>query len=657
MTMSPCRCYRIRIILKILTAVAILPLYSLTVFAQGVNFDFKDADLRTVIQAVAEFTGKNFLVDPAVQGKVTIVAPTVLTEEEAYKAFQSVLEVNGFVTVETDGVIKIVPAEKGRTQESGTREAGAVPNSDEMITRVLQLEYIQSENLVQILRPLIPPYAHLAYDNNSSSVILTDRAANVARLVNIIKSLDRPAKTGDVEIVTLANASSEELAKIMGKLHQTPGGEAGSNNVVVMADPRTNSLIIKADDATRGALMTLANTLDSPLDTSGNTHVIYLKNADAVNVTEVLQKTLKNGEGGNEVIGDVIITADPDTNSLIVTAPKSEFITIERVVRQLDLRRLQIYIEALIAEVSTDKAGELGVQWQSAQGLEGDRTGFVGRSDFDIGTSIADIMLNPLAAGAGLSLGYIDGAFTLPDGTEVLNLSVLARALENQSDANVLSTPNLLTMDNQEAEIVIGQNVPFITGAYSQINQGTAVANPFQTIERRDVGLTLRIRPQITEGGTIKMDIFQEVSSVAQKGEAQDIVTNTRSLRTTVVAENNRMVVLGGLIQDDITVNEQKVPLLGDIPILGHLFKYENQKHKKTNLLVFLRPLIVRAFTEMDEPTRRKYQYLSEMTQQQALRKSESDTVQMRDWQLIQPAGSRENSESSDPGDEAGDKR
>jgi general secretion pathway protein D len=649
--MDPCRSHLIRFFSNITAATFIL-LFFPVVHAQGVNFDFKDADLRTVIQAVAEFTGKNFLVDPAVQGKVTIVAPTMLTEDEAYKAFLAVLEVNGFVTVDSDGVTKIVPAEKGRTRESGGDGAASAANSDEMITRVLQLEHMQSDNLVQILRPLIPPYAHLAYDNASSSVILTDRAANVARLVNIIKSLDRPAKTGDVELVTLTNASSEELARIMGTLHQVHGGEAGQNNVVVLADPRTNSLIIKADDTTRKAMLTLANALDLPLDTSGNTHVIYLKNADAMNVVEVLQKTLKEGKGGNETIGAVIITADPDTNSLIVTAPKSDYITIERVIRQLDLRRLQVYIEALIAEVSTDKAGELGIQWQSAQGLEGDRTGFVGRSDFDIGTSITDIMLNPLAAGAGLALGYIDGTFTLPDGTQVLNLSVLARALENQSDANVLSTPNLLTMDNQEAEIVIGQNVPFITGAYSQINQGTAVANPFQTIERRDVGLTLRIKPQITEGGTIKMDIFQEVSSVAQKGEAQDIVTNTRSLRTTVVAENNRMVVLGGLIQDDITVNEQKVPLLGDIPILGHLFKYENQKHKKTNLLVFLRPMIVRAFTEMDEPTRRKYQYLSEMTQQQALRKSESDAAQLQNWQLIKPAGSGQNSPHDDAGDE-----
>lgn len=639
-----------RFLYVILITLFILSL-SGAVHAQRVNFDFEDAELRTVIQAVAEFTGKNFLVDPQVKGKVTVIAPDPLTEEEAYKAFQSALEVNGYITVEADGVIKIIPAEKGRTQKG---DVAAEPNRDDMVTRVIALEYVLAESLVPVLRPLIPPYAHLAADAKSSSLILTDRAANVERLLGIIKNLDRPAKTGEVELLALNNASSEGIATLLNRLYETSGEKSASSRIVVMADPRTNSLLIKADVGTRKELMALASELDKSMDNAGNTHVVYLKNASAENVAEVLQETIKDSDGETvKLPGRPIITADNDTNSLVITASKSQLRTLEQVIKHLDVRRLQVYVEALIAEVSTDSAHELGIQWQTADGLRSDNRGIIGRTDFNTGTSITDAIINPLAAGAGLSLGYIDGTFTLPDGTEVVNLSVLARALDSQSDANVLSTPNILTMDNEEAEIVVGQNVPFVTGSFSQINQGTAVANPFQTIVREDVGLTLRIKPQITEGSAIKMDIFQEVSSVAQRGEAQDIVTNTRSLTTTVVAENDRMLVLGGLIQDDISVNNQKVPLLGDIPLLGKLFSYKNTVRRKTNLLVFLRPRIIRGLTDMDEPTREKYDYLGFMTDQQELRQAEQEDDVFSDWELISPPVEKTQSDVVDHSSEA----
>ena len=618
--------------------------------AQDINFDFEEAELRSVIQAVAEFTGRNFLVDPSVKGTVTVVAPEPLTEEEAYRVFQSVLEVNGFVTVDSNGVTKIVPQDKGKLE--GVFPPGQEASGDDIVTRIIHLEHIRAERLVPILRPLIPAYGHLAGDAKSSALILTDRAANVERLVNIIKRLDRPARTGEVELVALTHASAEELAQLFNRLHQGDGPDGPVNGVALIADPRTNSLIIKADADTRKEIKALAMELDTPSSGRGNTHVIYLKNASAENLVEVLESSLRNAPDADagSLSREISIKADPETNALVVTATQSDFAILEQVVRKLDVRRLQVYVEALIAEVDTQTIQEIGVQFGIGDGVRADRRGVVGSTNLGTvsGASLAEVLANPLAAGAGLSFGYVDGVITLPDGTEVYNLNALAKALEGESDANVLSTPNILTMDNEEAEIIVGQNVPFITGSYSQISQGTAVENPFQTIQRQDVGLTLRIKPQITEGSAIKMEIFQEVSNVAQRGEARDIVTNTRSLSTTIVAENNQMVVLGGLIQDDVSNNEQKVPLLGDVPVLGQLFRYKNRTRKKTNLLVFLRPQVIRGPKDMDEPTREKYEYLGRLTDQEAFKENEDAQTMLEEWELITGNPSVENTESAE---------
>ena len=625
-------------LLRCLCLCSLLAAVSAAGRAQDINFDFEEAELRAVIQAVAEFTGRNFLVDPAVKGTVTVVAPQTLTEEEAYRVFQSVLEVNGYVTVEADGITKIVPQDKGKL--GGVFSSGREAGGDDIVTRVIRLEHVRAERLVPLLRPLIPSYGHLAGDAESGSLILTDRAANVARLVNIIERLDRPASAGEVELVNLTHASAEEMAQLFSRLHRNNGGpDAPGDGLVVIADPRTNSLVIKADTDTRKEIKDLALALDTPSSGRGNTHVIYLKNASAENLVEVLESSLTNApdaEGGS-LSKEISIKADPETNALVVTATQSDFAIMEQVIRKLDVRRLQVYVEALIAEVDARTTQEIGVQFGIGDGVRADRRGVVGATNLgtNAGTNLAAVLANPLAAGAGLSFGYVDGIITLPDGTEVYNLNALAKALEGQSDANVLSTPNILTMDNEEAEIVVGQNVPFITGSFSQISQGTAVENPFQTIQRRDVGLTLRIKPQITEGSAIKMEIFQEVSNVAQRGEARDIVTNTRSLSTTIVAENNQMVVLGGLIQDDVSNNVQKVPLLGDVPILGQLFRYKNRTRQKTNLLVFLRPQVIRGPKDMDEPTRDKYEYLGRLTDQEALKDNEEAQSMLEEWELI----------------------
>jgi len=615
------------------------------VHAQQVNFDFEDADLRAVIQAVAEFTGKNFLVDPRVQGRVTVVAPTPLTVEQAYKVFQSVLEVNGFVTIEADGAVKIVPAEEGKVRDTSVFDEGSQATNEDMQTRIVRLQHVNPERLVPVLRPLIPAYGHLAADSESSSLIITDRAANVDRIVSIVSRLDRPARDGELEVITLVNASAADMAELLGRLYPptSPEMAAAGGGVMVMEDPRTNSLVIKADVATRAEIRDLLGSLDLPTENNGDTQVIFLNNADAENLVEVLQGAVSDtGEqqtGSGPISSRINIKADTDTNALIVQASKSEFNKIRQVIESLDVRRLQVYVEALIAEVSTDVAREFGVQFQATDGLRNDNRGVIGGTGFDVGTSIGDVIANPLATGAGLSIGFIDGTVTLPDGTEIINLVGLARALETQSGVNILSTPNILTMDNQEAQIVVGQNVPFVTGAYSQTGQAGALNNPFQTIERKDVGLTLRIKPQITEGSAIKMEIYQEVSNVAQRGEAQDIVTNTRSLTTTVVAENNRMLVLGGLIQDDTSQNRQKVPLLGDIPIIGNLFRYRNNQRTKTNLLVFLKPRIIRASTDMDEPTRRKYEYLDELTSKTLSGKPAEKSPPLQEWEYFSPVG------------------
>jgi len=608
--------------------------------AQEVNFDFENADLRAVIQAVSEFTGRNFLVDPRVKGKVTVVAPSPLAEQEAYKTFQSVLEVNGYVTVEGEGATKIVPQEEGkhRALKMGEGEEAG----DEMVTRVLRLEHVSAQRMVPILRPLVPPYGHLVAYPDTSALIITDRGGNLDRLVSIIDRLDRPTADGEVEIVPLAHASAKELADMLGRLYSgQEGGNQQGGQVTVMADERTNSLILKADKATRKELEDLAKDLDSPTGTGGNTRVIYLKNADAEELVDVLQSTVQKGKGGEQGTSaeDVTIKADAQTNALVVRASKSDFQTIQEVVDKLDVRRLQVYVEGLIAEVSTDTAQEFGIQWQAADGLRGDNQGVIGTSSFTVGDNIQGAAANPLGVGAGLSIGFVDGTINIPDQGEVLNMPALIRALESRNDSNVLSTPNLLTMDNEKAEIVVGQNVPFVTGSFSSTDSGTAVNNPFQTIERKDVGLTLRITPQITEGSAIKMKIYQEVSSVSQRGEAQDIVTNKRSLETTVVAENNKLLVLGGLIQEDNRNNVQEVPVLSRIPLLGNLFRYKSQSRAKTNLMVFLRPRIIRGAEDMAGPTREKYGYIQDLRKEQGLMEEEEEIPPMEEWQRIGPTG------------------
>ncbi|MEF8792653.1 type II secretion system secretin GspD [Thiohalorhabdus sp.] len=625
----------------ILVAVVYLGLtHATSPLAAKVNFDFQDADLRAVIQAVAEFTGRNFLVDPRVEGKVTVIAPQGLNEDEAFRVFKSVLETNGYVLARGEGgVAKIIPQQEGKFNS----QEKAAPGTS-MVTRVIHMDHVSAQRLVPILRPLIPPYGHLVAYPDTESLIITERSAHIQEIVGIVERLDRSTDVGEVELISLVHASAEDLAEKLTKLYSQKGGQKakGGGALTIMAYGRTNTLVVRADEATRNEIKNLAQDLDTPTGEGGQTHVIYLENAEAKSLVEILQNTVGGRkEGGGEQGGDrVTLKADPQTNALVVRAGKNDFQTIQNVVEKLDVRRLQVYVEALIAEVSAETAREFGIQWQAANGLQGNNQGVVGTSSFSVGDSIQGAAQNPLGLGAGLSVGYVDGTLTLPNGTNVANVLGLVRALESRSDANVLSTPNLLTMDNEEAEIVVGQNVPFVTGSFSQNNQGTNVQNPFQTIERKDVGLTLRLKPQITEGSAIKLDIYQEVSSVTQQGQAQDIVTNKRSLDTTVVAENQRMVVLGGLIEDEVNKSVQEVPLLGRIPLLGALFRYKSVDHQKTNLMIFLRPQIIRGPADLDQATREKYNYLEDLREVQGIEEGTGEKPPpLEKWDRIVPKG------------------
>lgn len=614
--------------------------------AQGekgtVQFDFQDAKLRAVIEAVAKSTGRNFLVDPRVKGKVTVVGPSRLTTEEAYEVFQSVLAVNGFVTVEGDGVTKIVPKEEGKQRSLPLSEGEE--EGDQMVTRVLRVEHVPAQRMVPVLRPLLPSHGHLVAYSDTNALIITDHAENVQRLTNIVRRLDRPGESGEVEVVPLVHASAEEMAEILGQLYQgKKGQDDGGTELSVLSDPRTNNLIIKGSKATREEIKKLAEQLDSPTGSGGNVRVMYLENADAETLVEILEQVIaKQAEEQGKSSGrdDVAIHADKQTNAVVIRASKSAFQTIEKVVDRLDIRRLQVYVEALIAEVASTRASEFGIQWQATDGLKGDNRGAVGGTSFNIGTDIQDVAQNPSAAGSGLSVGYVNGSIDLGgEAGEVLSLGGLVRALETDTNSNVLSTPNLLTMDNQEAEIVVGQNVPFVTGSYSQTGSNNDNAtNPFQTIERKDVGLTLRLTPQITEGSSVKMDIYQEVSSVTrQASNAADIITNKRSLDTTVVAENGEMIVLGGLIKTDRNKQQQMVPILGRIPLLGNLFRYETVENQKTNLMVFLRPKIIRKNADMADPTSDKYQFLNELRDEQFGEKKEEEPPPLEQWERIGP--------------------
>lgn len=587
-------------------------------------FNFQEADIQAVVKTVSQITGKNFLLDPRVKGKLTIISTQPVSKNAIYQIFLASLKAQGYTAIDSaSGFIKLVPL--GDAKQAAKVTTGAAPRPGEQtITHVVTVQHGSAAQIIPLLRPLMAPTSQLSVYPPANTLIITDYADNIRNLLHIVEILDQRGGS-ELVIVPLKNASALDIAEIIVRLYPnvsqsaTPAGPAAAgvgeaDRVTIMPDLRTNSLLVRAENpGTINDLRALIEKLDVPAKIGGNTRVVYLRNAEAAKLAEILRGLLA-GEARVQTAAAVIpgrppvagksaaeasqIQADEATNSLIISAPDAVFNNLRAVIEKLDVRRAQVYVEALIAEVTTDKASQFGFQWAGGKaagnGVVGAMTNFPGS-----GASIVGAATNPASLGTagGLSLAYLGKKITLSDGTEVRSLGALARALEEKSIGNILSTPNILTLDNAEAKIVVGQNVPFVTGSFSQATSTTGTVNPFQTIERKDVGLTLKIKPQISEGGTIKLQISQESSTVAQATgvQASDLITNKRSLDTTVVVDDGNTIVLGGLIEDSVTENTQAVPFLGRIPVLGWLFKYRTEKKTKTNLMVFLRPVIVRS--------------------------------------------------------------
>lgn len=582
-------------------------------FAEPVTLNLKDADINAVINTVSEVTGKNFIVDPRVKGRVNIVSSRPMDSREIYQVFLSILDVHGFSAVPSGKVIKILPnasAKQGALPLATDNDPG---EGDELVTRVIELSNVSAAQLVPILRPLVPQQGHLAAYASSNILIVSDSAANIERLVKIIKRIDTPSNE-NIEVITLQNASASDVVRILGSLEKQSKNNQAEEIPVLIADERTNSVLVGGAQAGRLRLRAIISHLDTPLATVGNTRVVYLHYARAKDLVSLLtgvsdSVNKQEGKAGKTANRDEVVSiqADESTNALVITAPASMFRTLEAVISQLDVRRAQVHVETIIAEVSEDTAAELGIQWAVDGSVSGN--GPVGLTNFtqSPGSNLGGIGGQLVSGGVpsldpGLTLGF--GLFN----SSSMNFAALVRALKGDGTTNILSTPTLVTMDNEEAEIVVGQTVPFLTGSYSNTSGGSTPTNPFQTITRENVGITLKIKPQINEGDAVKLDIEQTVDSLAATpAGAADLTTNTRSIKTSVIVNDGQTMVLGGLLDDKANESVQKVPLLGDIPLLGWLFKYKTTSNKKANLMVFMRPTIIRDAAMAAQLTRSKY--------------------------------------------------
>ena len=589
-----------------------------------VTLNFVNADIEGVVRVVSELTGRNFIIDPRVVGTINIISAQPVPRDTVYTTFLSALRLHGYAVIEDSDVVRIVPEADARLYSGPVSGPGASPAAagDQLVTRVFALQHESAAQLVPILRPLIAPNNVINAYQNSNTLVITDYAGNLERIAEVIAAIDQPGTNGPV-VIQLEHASAVDLAQTINQLF--PEATLGSvtaeptQRFTVVADPRSNSLLVNSGDPAR--LVRLHNfvaMLDTPTSTAGNIHVVYLKNAEAVKLAETL-RAIYAGESattaapvptaeGQPPAG--IIQADAATNSIIIIAPDAIYNNLRAALDKLDVRRAQVYVEALIVELTADRAAEFGVQWQNLSALgESGSQGFGGTNFGGTGQNILSTAVNPGSIGSGLNVGVVDGSISLPGLDRVLNISLLIRALESDANANILSTPTLLTLDNEEAEIIIGQNVPFVTGQFA-LSGAAVTPSPFQTIERHDVGLTLRIKPQISEGGTVRLEIYQEVSSINDKSNPAGVITNKRAVASTVLVDDGQIVVIGGLIQDNVTANVQRVPVLGSIPVLGSLFRYENRKQGKTNLMIFLRPTLVRDSQGADVFTGERYDYI-----------------------------------------------
>ncbi|PIY30117.1 MAG: type II secretion system protein GspD [Comamonadaceae bacterium CG_4_10_14_3_um_filter_60_42] len=607
--------------------------------AEPVTLNFNNAEIDAVARTFASITGRNVVVDPRVKGTMTLVTDRPVSRAAAMGQFVAALRLQGYTLVETEGLYKVVPEADAKLQSARVNvqqgEDGRLPAGNQIATQIFKLNFESANNLVPVLRPLISPNNTINANPGSNSLVITDYADNLRRIGRIIAAMD-VANATDVEVIALQHAIAVDLAPLVLRLlgASTSGAPPGQLDTAfkttLIAEPRSNSLVLRAAN---GAQLALARSLVARLDqpeagssssgAAGNIHVVYLKNADATKIAATLRAAVSGGSAptaptgapGAAGAGGVAaaqattggqIQADVATNSLIITAPEPQYRQLRAVIDKLDGRRAQVFVESLIAEVSADRVAEFGIQWQGALGQAGDTIiGLLGTNFGAGGKNIIDLATGNGAVLPARGLNY--GAARKTNGVYVLGF--LARFLEESGSGNVLSTPNLLTLDNEEAKIVIGQNVPFPTGQFTNTGSNTGSVNPFTTFERRDVGLTLKVKPQISENGTVKLAIYQEVSSVLAStlNATSGPTTNKRTIESNVLVEDGAIVVLGGLLQDEYSGNQEKVPGLGDVPLFGNLFKSENRSRKKTNLMVFLRPVVVRDAQATDQLSMDRY--------------------------------------------------
>lgn len=607
-----------------------------------VLFNFQRADIQAVVKTVSQMTGRNFILDPRVKGKVTIISAKPVSKGAAYQIFVSAIKAQGFTAVSSPGgAVKIVPVAEGK-QNANVSQTDTPRGGEQMATHVVVIQHGLATQMVPLLRPLMAPTSQLSAYTPANALIITDYANNVRRLLRIIDDIDQPVSS-EVTVIALEHASALDIADLIGRLSATAAGPArvagqqtaaraaiGSQRLSIVPDLRTNSLLVRTDNPGRlTQLRALISKLDVPAKAGGQTRVVYLKNAEAVQLAEILRGLVgglaglttptggtpaqARATGARAASAAALIQADEGTNALIIQAPDALYNNLRSVIEKLDIRRAQVLVETLIVDIRTDKLSEIGVQWAGA-GSSGDTEG-AALVNFPAGqVSLGAVLADPLAlAGvAGLTLAILGSETTLPNGKTVRGLSALATALESEGYGTILSTPNILTLDNAEAKITVARNVPFVTGSFAQATGEGGTVNPFQTIEREDVGLILRVKPQISEGNVIKLEIYQEVSNVDEVpvGGATDITTRKRVIETTVSVDDGNTVVLGGLIDDRFMQNDQRVPGLSRIPFLGALFRNRSKDKQKTSLMVFLRPKIVRMAKDTHRFTADRYDYI-----------------------------------------------
>ncbi len=639
---------------------------------EPVTLNFAAAEIDAVARTMASITGFNVVVDPRVKGTLTLITDRPVSPRVAMNQFLAALRLQGYTMVESAGLYKVVPEADAKLQSGvvSVSEADSpgtgVGTNNQIITQIFKLNFESANNLVAVLRPLISPNNTINVNPSTNSLVITDYADNLRRIAQIIAAAD-VANATNVEILPLKHAIAVDLAPLVLRLIESsasgaPAGQADTSfKTVLVAEPRSNTLILRAANPARVALVkSLVDKLDQPTDSgdngaAGNIHVVYLKNADATKLAATLRAAMTGQAptavaptptGAGAAAGAAAsasttggqVQADTATNSLIISAPEPQYRQLRAVIDRLDGRRAQVLVESLIAEVSTDKQAQFGIQWQALLGNSSGSTVGVLGSNFSIGGTNIFSLASSIAAGNPSIANGANAGFVRQTASGFV-LGALANLLQSTGDGNVLSTPTLLTLDNEEAKIVIGQNVPFVTGQFTNtgVTSSTGSVNPFTTVDRKDVGITLKVKPQISEDGSVKLVIYQEVSSI-QAGTLLNLngpTTNKRSIESTVLVNDGDIVVLGGLLEDDFSGNQQKVPVLGDVPVFGALFRSDTRGRKKTNLMVFLRPVIVRSAADSNALSFDRYDAMRGV--QQSAQPTDSATVPVNQAPVMAP--------------------